>query len=430
MRRFAGLVLVAIALGAGPLGLALAQNSGTARVSRDHAAIQYATRDTSDAVATLNQKLRAKQLRLTFDGATGYLRSLLDALAISPESQTLVYSPTSLQADQITQGRPRALYFNDTVAVGWVQGADLLEVAAQDPNQGVVFYTLRQTAQPQPTLVREMRCLECHVGTETGGVPGVFVMSTLPLSDSKFDYAQGWSVDHRTPIEDRWGGWYVTGAQVPARHLGNVAVSHVQRSYTRATVAPKLASVAGAFDATAYLSPHSDLVALLILNHQVHATNLLTRLGWEARIAAHGRPPESTNSPSPGVLDTARELVDYFLFVDEAPLPSAVRGTAAFAREFSARGPHDRKMRSLRELDLERRLFRYRCSYMIYTAAFDALPPVAKGAVYDQLWRVLSGKETDKAYARLSLAERNAIVEILRETKAGLPEYFRPVGAP
>ncbi len=430
MRRFAGFVLVAIALGAGPLGLALAQNSGTAGISRDHVAIQYSTRDTSDAVATLNQKLRAKQLRLTFDTATGYLRSLLAALDISPESQTLVYSPTSLQADEITQGRPRALYFNDTVAVGWVQGSSLLEVTAQDPNQGVVFYTLRQAAQPQPALVRETRCLECHVGTETGGVPGTFVMSTLPLSDNKFEYAQGWAVDHRTPIEDRWGGWYVTGAQVPARHLGNVPVSHVARSYTRAAVAPKLASVAGVIKSTSYLSPHSDVVALLILNHQVHATNLLTRLGWEARIAAYGRPPGSTDNPSPGVRDAARELVDYFLFVDEAPLPSAVRGTSAFASEFSARGPRDRKTRSLRELDLERRLFRYRCSYMIYTEAFDALPAMAKNAAYDQLWRVLSGKDTDKVYARLSLAERSAIVEILRETKAGVPEYFRPIGSP
>ncbi len=426
MRRFAGFVLVAVAVVASPLGLTLAQDAATTRVSRDHAAIQYSTRDTSDAVATLNQKLRARQLQLTFDTATGYLRSLLAALDISPASQTLVYSPTSLQADEITQRRPRALYFNDRVAVGWVQGSNLLEVAAQDPSQGVVFYTLRQAAQPQPALVREARCLECHAGTETGGVPGIFVMSTLPLSDNKFEYAQGWPVDHRTPIEDRWGGWYVTGAQVPARHLGNVPVSHVARSYTRAAVAPKLTSVAGVIDSAAYLSPHSDVVALLILNHQAHATNLLTRLGWEARIATEGRPPGSAGNPSPGLRDTARELVDYFLFVDEAPLPSAVRGTSAFAREFSARGPRDRNMRSLRELDLERRLFRYRCSYMIYTEAFDALPPMAKGAVYDQLWRVLSGKETDKAYARLPLAERNAIVEILRETKAGLPDYFRP----
>jgi hypothetical protein len=255
----------------------------------------------------------------------------------------------------------------------------------------------------------------------------MFVMSTLPLSDNKFEYAQGWAVDHRTPIEDRWGGWYVTGAQVPVRHLGNVPVSHVARSYTRATMAPKLTSVAGAFDATAYLSAHSDVVALLVLNHQAHATNLLTRLGWEARIATHDGPPASTGNPSPRVRDTARELVDYFLFVDEAPLPSAVRGSSAFAREFSAKGPRDRKMRSLRDLDLDRRLFRYPCSYMVYTEAFDALPPVAKSTVYDRLWQILSGRENDKVYARLSPADRIAIVEVLRETKGGLPEYFRPV---
>ncbi len=124
---------------------------------------------------------------------------------------------------------------------------------------------------------------------ETHGVPGVLTMSVLPLSDNKNEYAQGWGMDHRTPIEDRWGGWYVTGAQVPAKHLGNVPVLHVPRSYVRAEVAPKLATGSEAFDASAYLTPHSDVVALMVLNHQTHMTNLLTRLGWQARIAVHDR---------------------------------------------------------------------------------------------------------------------------------------------
>jgi hypothetical protein len=199
----------------------------------------------------------------------------------------------------------------------------------------------------------------------------------------------------------------------------------VPRSYVRADVAPKLTTGTGAFDTSAYLTPHSDVVALMVLNHQVHMINLLTRLGWEARIAARDLPVETTVGLPPRVRDLARDLVDYLLFVDEAPLPSPVRGSSAFAQEFSSKGPHDSRARSLRALDLIRRLLRYPCSFMIYTDAFDALPAAAKNLVYERMWDVLSGRETNKVYAKLSLADRRAIVEILRETKKGLPAYFQ-----
>ena len=247
-------------------------------------------------------------------------------------------------------------------------------------------------------------------------------MSMLPLSDDPNEYARGWSVDHRTPLEDRWGGWYVTGTKAPRVHLGNVPVHHAPRSYVRTAVAPALASVAGAFDANAFLSSHSDVAALLVLNHQAHMMNLLTRLGWESRVAAH----EGTHAHA-RVSATARELVDYLLFIDEAPLTGALRGGSGFAEQFSAAGPRDKKGRSLRQLDLERRLFQYPCSYMIYTPAFDALPAAAKGAVFARMWTILSGQEKNHAYAQLTPADRQAIVEILRDTKTGLPDYFRPV---
>jgi hypothetical protein len=186
--------------------------------------------------------------------------------------------------------------------------------------------------------------------------------------------------------------------------------------------APVLSSVSGKFDTTGYLSPYSDVTALLVLNHQVHMTNLLTRLGWEARIAAHQGAPVETR-----VRETARELVDYLLFIDEAPLPGSVSGASGFADQFAAGGPRDKKGRSLRQLDLERRLFQYPCSYMVYTPAFDALPPAAKEAVYARMWEVLSGRDKDQSYDRLTPADRQAIVEILRDTKPGLPDYFSPL---
>ena len=417
-RLWPGVVLV-LACGT---GLVLAQ--GLAPIPRDHPAIRYSSGTAADAVAKLNSRLQSGAVRLTFENPRSLLQSVLSALDITPASQVLVYSETSLQSDRISPAAPRALYFNDHVAVGWVKGTDLLEVAAQDPVLGVNFYTLHQRAQPRPQFERSSRCLECHLGNETGLVPGVFTMSQLPLSDNQNEYAQGWSVDHRTPIDDRWGGWYVTGAQVPIKHLGNVPVSHVPRSYVRAAVAPKLATGSGAFDAMPYLSPHSDVVALLVLNHQLHAMNLLTRLGWEARIAAHGSPAARGSTTSTPVEDVVNELVDYLLFVDEAPLPSPVRGASTFASDFAARGPRDSKGRSLRDLDLDRRLLRYPCSYLVYSETFDALPPAARRAVYDRMWRILSGQERDPVYARLSAVDRRAIIEILRDTKKDLPSYF------
>jgi hypothetical protein len=162
-----------------------------------------------------------------------------------------------------------------------------------------------------------------------------------------------------------------------------------------------------------------------VLNHQLHLTNLLIRLGWEARVAEHDSSRAGVRLPN--VRETASDLVDYMLFVDEAPLPSPVKGATAFAQEFASKGPRDSKGRSLRDLDLNRRLLRHPCSYMIYTEAFDALPPSAKSAVYERLWEVLSGKETAKVYAGLSLADRRAIVEILLDTKRGLPDYFQAI---
>jgi hypothetical protein len=407
------------------LGSALVVAQGSIFVARDHPAIQYATRPTRDAVARLNERLEKGDVRLSFDGPSGYLRSVLAMLDISPSSQALVFSENSLQRAHISRATPRAIYFNDTATVGWTRGAESLEVAAHDATQGVIFYSLSQKPQAKPQFVRAGACLQCHLTAETSGVPGLFMMSVLPLSDDPNEYARGWAMDHRTPVEDRWGGWYVTGTQVPVRHLGNVPVLHVPRSYVRADAAPQLTTGAGAFDTSAYLTPHSDVVALMVLNHQLHMTNLLTRLGWEARIAEHDAPAATSGGLSPHVRDLVRDFADYLLFVDEAPLPSPVKGLSTFAQEFAAKGPRDSRGRSLRDLDLTRRLFRYPCSFLIYSDAFEALPKAAKDLVYERLWEVLSGRDTNKVYARLSLADRRAIVEILRETKKGLPDSFR-----
>jgi hypothetical protein len=407
------------------LGVAVVSAQSTSIwVSRDHPAIQYSSRVPHDPIVRLNESIAKGEVTLAFDSLPrGYLASVLKALDIPASSQTLVFSENSLQSAHISQATPRAIYFNDTVAVAWAKGAETIEATALDATQGVHFYSIPQTRRPKPQFVRRNAdCLQCHLLPQTHGVPGVLTMSVLPLSDNKNDYAQGWEVDHRTPIEDRWGGWYVTGAQVPAVHLGNVPVLHVPRSYVRASVAPKLTAVSEAFDSAAYLTPHSDVVAHMVLNHQTRMVNLLTRLGWQSRIAA--QEGAKTGALPPHVRDTVNELVDYMLFVDEAPLPTPVRGASAFTKEFPSKGPRDSKGRSLRDLDLTRRLLRYPCSYMIYTEPFDALPPATLAIVYERMWAILSGGVTDSDYKKLNLNDRRAIVEILRETKSGLPAYF------
>lgn len=395
--------------------------------SRDHPAVQYSTGGVETSVTRLNRNLEAGTTHLTFDSAVGYLPSLLSALGLPIESQLLVFSETSAHAPFIRPANPRALYFNDVTAVGWVRGATDLEVVAQDPRQGTIFYTLEQRPSAQPRLTRRNDCLLCHLTWETLGVPGWTMISTFPMSDDKNAYASGVTVDHRTPFDQRWGGWYVTGKAVPSRHFGNLPVFRPQRELALPTPRPPaLTSVAGTFDTAGYLSPFSDVVALVVLGHQTHMLNLLTRLGWETRVAE--RDGTSAQAATATRLQQAvRDLVDYLLFVDEAPLPGTLEGSSAFAEKFAGQGPTDARGRSLRQLDLETRLLRFPCSYMVYSPAFDALPASALDAVFRRMWTILSGQEPDPAYRRLTGADRTAIVEILRETKASLPGYFQAV---
>ena len=411
-------IVVAAALVAAAMIAVNAQFADSFVASRDVPQIQYSTAPVANRATQLNDSIRDGRVRLSFDERSGYLRSVLDALQVPVESQVATFAKNSFQADLIDRKNPRTLYFSDDVAVGWVRGADLLEIAAHDPKQGGIFYTLEQKPAAAPELKREDRCLACHLSWDTLGVPGFFFMSTLTVPDDPHTYASGFSSDSRKTFDTRWGGWYVTGDIGSLIHMGNVAVSNTDKPARAA--ARSLKSLDGEFDAAGFPSKTSDVVALMVLDHQAHMMNLITRTGWEARLAQNGDPKQMARAE-----DAAVDLVDYLLFVYEAPLTSAVHGTSGFAEKFSARGLLDSKGRSLRQLDLNRRLLKYPCSYMIYSDAFDAMPPLAKNAVYRRLWRVLSGLERGDPYSHLSATDRTAILEILRGTKKDLPDYFR-----
>jgi hypothetical protein len=390
-----------------------AQRAGAFGESRDHAAINYTKAPESTAATALNARLDAGSAALSFEPGRGYLKSLLAELAVPIESQILVYSETSFQAKLINQRNPRALYFNDRVAVGWVRGGPVLEVAAQDPRQGTVFYTLNQVDGDRPRLVRSDNCLSCHLSWETLAVPGPFVLTVMPrASDS--DYANGSMVDHRTPIEERWGGWFVTGARVPPS-MANVRMIQPDLAKTGGERVAAKPSLEGVVDLTDYLTPYSDVAALMVLEHQTRAANLMTRAGWEYRVATHGRTAAPPVLPS-RVTEAVSDLVDYLLFSDEPRLPSPVTGSSGFAAAFAAAGPRDGQGRSLRDLQLTTRLMKYPLSYVVYGDQFLALPEPVRAEAWRRIFDVLAGRDTRPKFAHLSAEDRRNIREILAET--------------
>lgn len=390
-----------------------------------HPAIGYYTQPSHDVVAALGRRVADGAVPLPFDAQTGYLKPVLEALDVPVASQMLVMSKTGVQALYTSPSNPRAIYFNDAVTVGYIRTAPLLEIAVQDPQQGVLFYTIEQKPQPVPVIERRPACLSCHQNYATLHVPGLLARSVFTSPDGlALGQFGSYDADDRTPFRRRWGGWYVTGSDGGMTHLGNAFITDtVKRDAMVSDEALKRIDPHALFDGTGYLSTHSDIVALMVFQHQSHMTNLITRLGWEARMAMTRT--EKTGEVFSGLKDTVNELVDYLLFVDEAPLPAAITGSSGFVERFAALGPADHQGRSLRQFDLDRRLMRYPCSYMVYSAAFNALPEGAREAVYVRMWDILSGRDTAPKYRRLAEPDRRAVVDILRETIHDLPVDFR-----
>ena len=402
-----------------------------------------------DPIAWLQSRIDAGAVILQFDTLWGYLPALLDVLDIPVSSQNLVFSRTSLQTDRIAPWTPRALYFNDEVYIGSVLESPFLEIASIDPADGAVFYTLPQDPDSRPSFQRETTtCLMCHESrTVTSGVPGLIMLSVLPDR-------HGWVVGEvhegpttdRTPFDRRWGGWYVTGTHATMQHSGNSlapVLSHEvtdTRRYVREFdmhAESNVTDLEGRFDLEPYLGSGSDIVALMVLTHQVQVHNLITAAGMAARDALRDQDAVLRSSgraaPEGGLLPTTRvridaaadRLVRAMLFSGEAALEGPVRGTTAFAEQFSARGRRDSRGRSLRDLDLDTRLMRYPLSFLIHSEAFYALPDLMKRTVFGQLHAVLEGDTTSDAFSHLSREDRRAIRQILEDTQ---PEYASVVG--
>ena len=404
--------------------------------------IDYHQAAVNDPVARLQARIDAGEATLDFDEHFGYLPAALEALGVSTSSQALVFSKTSFQARRISPRTPRALYFGDDVYVGWVQNGDVMEFSAVDTGLGANFYTLAQEPGERPVIRRQTHdCLQCHASSLTQGVPGHIVRSVLPDAKGQPILKAGtFATNHASPLVERWGGWYVTGRHGAQRHLGNLRAERTQE-IADVDLAPgaNVTDLSAYLDTSQYLTGHSDLVALMVLEHQVTMHNLIAKANFltritlrDARVLAEmlDRPSdEYTESTLQRIRSAGEPLVRHLLFSGEARLTEPVAGTSTFAEEFSARGPRDDRGRSLRDLDLTRRMFRYPCSYLVYSDAFDALPDPAKAYVYRRLWEVLTAEPADDAnadepFAHLSRDDRQAIAEILVATKPGLPDYL------
>jgi len=396
------------------------KQEGWPGVLDEHPSIQYAIRPTTDRVAKLNQALIDTGRSLQRDPRTGYLLPVLEALGVPVESQLLVFSKTGVQRAYTSPHNPRAIFFDESVVVAYVPGAPMIELAAHDPQQGVVFYTLDQAAGAP--LTRRTGCLACHVSASTLYVPGIIVRSNTVGDDGNVLPQFGsYDVNHETPHPDRWGGWFVTSDPLALpyaqrAHTGNITFSGRGNTSNQVFVDWLNSSP----ETRGYLSSLSDIVALLVFDHQMHAINLLTRLNWESRVASS----DDRASISGGALrGLVNELAEYLLFAGEVPPSVPLTPRPGFAERLESRTPKDRHGRSLGQLDLVNRLLRHPCSYMVYSEAFEGLPRAVKEAVYGRMIAILSGQDTPTKYARVSAEDRRAVLEILRETKPDFPGY-------
>lgn len=386
--------------------------------------LRYSDTAATDPVAKLAAEIASG--RRGIEGATvlDRLRFVLNLLEVPEESQVLVFSKTSKQNPLINPANPRALYFNERSYVGYVPGGEI-EVLTHDPVLGPVFYLIDTPLADRPAVIDRdtSSCLSCHGTARTEGVPGPLVRSVFPDEDGHPVAPLGsFLIDHRSPIGERWGGYYVTGdSSLP--HFGNRTFVE-EDGRLNAVAAPPLRSLKGRIEVSRYLRETSDIVALMVLEHQCRVHNLLTsasmryrRSHWLQKALDPAADPD-LGSAGRMADEAAKELVDALLFKDEAALgENGIEGDSAFQDAFTARFPKTADGRSLADFQLQDRMFKLRCSYMVYSEAFEALPARVMAAVRVRL-KVRLG-EGPEAADWIKPSERAKINAVLMATLKG-----------
>jgi hypothetical protein len=391
------------------------------KVPYDEEIINYSQRVADSPIEKLQRRIDSGEVKLEFDAKLGWLPALLKELNIPRSSQVMVFSKTSLQRQFITPSNPRALFFNDDVYLGFIPGAPVMEVSAVDKKLGGVFYTLALDPEARPKFQRADDCTSCHASGKTLGVPGHFVRSVGTDDNGELDAQSEVSgITHRSPLADRWAGWYVTGEHGDQAHRGNlIGPKDFARFEKDPLFRGNVTKLDPFYETGKYAAPTSDIVALMVLEHQGHMHNYITRLNFETQIMM------KTYGHIRYLRTQVAGFLRYLLFTEEEPLTAPVRGDPDYVKWFKAQGPRDSKGRSLRDLDFNTRMFRYPLSYLIYSEAFDHIPDVMREHLYQRLHDILTGKDTSEDFARLSETDRRNVLEILVATKKGLPDYYR-----
>lgn len=376
----------------------------------------YFQREPTDAFTRRMADLGTERMPLDRTGEGAFLKSLLLALGIPAESQLVVFSNTSLQLSLINPSNPRALYFSDDLYLGYVPGGKI-EAATVDAELGAVFYIFDVPRGEAPVRVeRARRCMNCHANEDTFHVPGLTVKSVAPGPvGGSLDAFRKEMTGHGVPLAERWGGWHVTGAGGLDGHLGNRMGKLYQGELTWTPLPP-----GERFSWSRYPVGTSDLLAHLVHEHQVGFVNRLVRAQYRARALRH-EAPDGLGPEAKRVLDAeAAELVRYILFADEAPLPAeGLEGDAGFKKAFAA-NRRSVGEGSLKDFELRTRLFRYRCSYLIYTPQFAGLDPEIRDRVIRGMRAALKPGEGSADFRYLGEMEKEKIREILRRT---LPDF-------
>lgn len=383
--------------------------------------IRYSDSKATDSLSKLAADLESGAKRVEGETPLEQLRFVLRELKVPEESQMLVFSKTSLQNSLIHPKNPRALYFSEDAYVGYVPGGSI-EAVVVDPRLGPVFYLIEPGGPHGLKIERDLsNCMSCHGTARTENVPGMQVRSVYPNADGHPLLSMGTShVTHETPLSERWGGYYVTGrSSLP--HLGN-------RTYEEdgpdEPLPSDLEDLKERIDVAKYPQATSDIVALMVLEHQCRMHNLLTAAALQYQRAYFlGRALDPAADPDQGsagrVADgMAERIVACLLFKDEADPGDDLEGGDAFQKAFTARFPRTKAGDSLADLRLYGRLFKNPCSYMVYSSSFRDLPPRVKSAVLARLKAVLAGE--DPAFDWLKASECRRIEAILAET---LPDW-------
>jgi len=386
----------------------------------------YWSSELEDPMSELLERVRKGEINLDESPGMPLVRRLLKELQIAESSQILVFSRTSLQRGAVSPTNPRAIYFNDEVYLGWMPNGRI-EIASSDPEKGFIFFFQRELSDRKaPLFARDRVCIQCHAGSATNFLPG-------PLGRSVFPDSKGRSlksvdsfelIGHEVPVHERWGGWYVTRAHQDLNHMGN-AIAVKENGKLKLQRKDSSKGLNDFFNTSNYPVSTSEIEALLVFDHQVRMQFVLIESAYKVRQAIFDYQKTSSKENSANISALLKEvtetIVSELLFKEEFPLGGKIVDTSQpgkFVTEFKAKSKTDSRGRSLRDLDLQSRLFKYRCSYMIYSKSFRDSSKILKNSVLNRIKEIMTSESPQLGYEYLEAEEKKTIFDILSGTLA------------